>query len=614
MNQFEFNFSLEVLNHLGRGLYRNFTTVIAEVVSNSWDAEATKVHINIDSDKKMMTIQDNGKGMDGDEFVERFLNIGYTRRKDKENVSKRKVLGRKGIGKLAVLSASNKVTIITKKKDSEHVGGVIDNGELDEQIEKKDGKYKLGPIDQNKKYFKDNETGTIIEFSDLKTSMNKPKLIKKYLAVLFNFSFSFPEQDFKIYVNGKVVSHEDLAELNEHTQYFWTDQGSSIREELKKRFNKNSDCGYFPKLEPLEVDGIKIKIGGYIAATTKPSYLKIRGTDGDFKAGLHLFVNGRLRQEDIFKDITSQRVVESYLYGEIHVDGFDNNDDKDNDIFTSNREGVIKDDQRYIEFLKELKKIQSVVLNDWGNWRREENEEKIKKNPKWPYELLAKDIKLAVDKFIKLPEDEKWKEYFYYEFMPRFLPKREMLQVIDPKTNKRSEEPVYREVFISHSSENKTQADFIHKLLLDCGFKPKHIFYSSDSDPNSESVIPPDTNLYDHIKKFYVNNLYRKPTVFFVISSNFYNSWDCCLEAGASWVTTESQKILVLDRKPKRPLNDDNHMYIEWKNLINDDNTLYRIFRAICKQHGKPKLDSSAFKSKVKELELLSKMPPNNPE
>ena len=93
---FHFDFSLEVLNHLGRGLYRSFATVVAEAISNSWDAEATKVEITIKNNK--LIVEDNGKGMDRSDFQGKFLNIGYARRKDPQNKSRRVVIGRKGIG------------------------------------------------------------------------------------------------------------------------------------------------------------------------------------------------------------------------------------------------------------------------------------------------------------------------------------------------------------------------------------------------------------------------------------------------------------------------------------------------------------------------------------
>ena len=40
--------SLHVLNELGINLYSNVPAVLAEVVANSWDADATKVTIKVD--------------------------------------------------------------------------------------------------------------------------------------------------------------------------------------------------------------------------------------------------------------------------------------------------------------------------------------------------------------------------------------------------------------------------------------------------------------------------------------------------------------------------------------------------------------------------------------
>ena len=52
-NQFNFNISLSVLNHLGRNLYRNVITVIGEAISNSWDADATNVRSIPDVDTRL---------------------------------------------------------------------------------------------------------------------------------------------------------------------------------------------------------------------------------------------------------------------------------------------------------------------------------------------------------------------------------------------------------------------------------------------------------------------------------------------------------------------------------------------------------------------------------
>ena len=180
MSGFKFEFSLQVLNHLGRGLYRNFATVVAEAISNSWDAEATKVHIIINKEEKNMIISDNGKGMNHDDFQNRFLKVGYSRREDSNNCSKRKVLGRKGIGKLAMLSISSKIVIASKKDGEKEIGGIIDNEELDVRI-KEDEKYSLQGI-ENKTYLKSENSGTYLEFISIKDTVNNPELMRKYLA------------------------------------------------------------------------------------------------------------------------------------------------------------------------------------------------------------------------------------------------------------------------------------------------------------------------------------------------------------------------------------------------------------------------------------------------
>ena len=84
---FNFEISLSVLNHLGRNLYRNFVTVLGEAISNSWDACATNVWIDIDREKSTFSIKDDGNGMSSEEFQKKFLRIGYSKRKEYGNKS-----------------------------------------------------------------------------------------------------------------------------------------------------------------------------------------------------------------------------------------------------------------------------------------------------------------------------------------------------------------------------------------------------------------------------------------------------------------------------------------------------------------------------------------------
>jgi len=369
--EFKFEFSLEVLNHLGRGLYRSFATVIAEAISNAWDAEATQVDITI-NDKSLIVV-DNGKGMDNTDFQDKFLKVGYSRREDKSNKSKRNVIGRKGIGKLAMLSISEKVTIVSKKSKSEITGGRINNIKLDNEI-KRDGHYSLESLTTKELkemlWSSSKKTGTKIVFEKIRTNLNSEDIIRKYLATQFNFMFSMKKGDsFTIKVNDKAVTMEDLRELNENTQFIWYIGKKDKR--FGDRF-KNLDKERVIKDTHLQFEGKTIQIKGFVSSVRNASQLLLRGSKGDFRASVNLFTNGRLRQESLFDEIKKKTLTEEYLYGEIHVDGFE---DKKTDRFTSSREGIIKDDPLYQKFLKELDKMLVVIIQDWTPWRKELKEE-----------------------------------------------------------------------------------------------------------------------------------------------------------------------------------------------------------------------------------------------
>src|SRR5437773_2522781 len=134
--EFKFEISLSVLNHLGRNLYRNFITVLAEAVSNSWDAGAKNVWVDIDENGSSFSIKDDGVGMSAGDFQNKFLKIGYSKRKadGPKSAAGRPYIGAKGIGKLALLSCAQRVSVFSKVKGGEYTGGVIDNAGLDDAI------------------------------------------------------------------------------------------------------------------------------------------------------------------------------------------------------------------------------------------------------------------------------------------------------------------------------------------------------------------------------------------------------------------------------------------------------------------------------------------------
>ena len=130
----------------------------------------------------------------------------------------------------------------------------------------------------------------------------------------------------------------------------------------------------FKKTKKVSIDNHQIK--GFIASVETPSDLKIRGTDE--KISIDLYVNGRLREKDILRHIPTARIVESYLYGQIHFDDLDDEHDR----FTSSREGVVPDDPKFNSLLKEMENLLKIVINDWDIWRSEINQDGDSENPR----------------------------------------------------------------------------------------------------------------------------------------------------------------------------------------------------------------------------------------
>lgn len=369
MSNFTFNISLSVLNHLGRNLYRNFITVLGEAISNSWDADANNVWIFIDREKNSLIIKDDGIGMNSDDFQMKFLKIGYSKRKDgiEKTIGNRPFIGRKGIGKLALLSCAKRIHIISKTRTSEFIGGIIDNRNLDVAIDDDltPQEYPLEEIDHRLfNSLKDGvESGTIILFEQINDGIrNRIEYIRKLITLFFRFSLI--DNSFNIHLNNDLITLNELNELALSTQFVW--QINSLDDPyLKEKISATSEhIKQYKKIQS------SLPISGFISSVEKPSLLKIKQTNETVT--VDLYVNGRLREKDLLKHIPSTRIVESYLYGQIHYNDLDSGTDR----FTSSREGIISDDPLFISFLIDLKEnIINQILEDWDIWRRQINQD-----------------------------------------------------------------------------------------------------------------------------------------------------------------------------------------------------------------------------------------------
>ena len=118
-----FTIDAELLRELGERLVGKPHIALAELVKNSYDADATQVTIRFAPNKRSIEIRDNGHGMTVDEFKKFWMRIGTTHKKEKESRNfGRLMTGSKGVGRLAVQFLANKLTIITIPEDKNHKG------------------------------------------------------------------------------------------------------------------------------------------------------------------------------------------------------------------------------------------------------------------------------------------------------------------------------------------------------------------------------------------------------------------------------------------------------------------------------------------------------------
>jgi|688.fasta_scaffold91589_4 hypothetical protein len=371
--QFSFAISLSVLNHLGRNLYRNFITVLGEAISNAWDADAKNIWINFDKDESFLTIKDDGVGMNADDFQSKFLKIGYSKRKDGNEKTDRgrPFIGAKGIGKLALLSCANRVTIFSKKQGGDYIGGVIDNSGLDAAITDNlnPDQYPLEAPDVSliKTLVDEHTQGTILAFEGAKELLRvSDEQVRKLLALSFHFSLI--DLEFTIHVNGTPISVNDLQSLATATEFVW--KIADYNDDFLETCTNVKRSAAAPET--------KLQISGYLATVAKPSNLNVRGAES--RATVDLFVHGRLRERNVLRHIPTQRIVESYLYGQIHFDMMAGDGDSP---FTSSREGIVETDPNFQALMDYLKKeLIPKIIDQWDEFRLARGEDGDEENPR----------------------------------------------------------------------------------------------------------------------------------------------------------------------------------------------------------------------------------------
>lgn len=206
----KFIIDARLILQLGRDSIKDHTTALVELVKNSFDADASKVEVEIYSkgENKFIRIADNGFGMTSKEIEDNWLRIGYSEKK-KSKVSKkgRRKTGEKGIGRIASDRLGSNLRMLSKSSTDTLQGLEINWDNFDvsnkalEDIEIKDvndGIIKI-PIKENEL---PRSTGTEMMISSLRTEWEELD-IKNLYQELSYFSPIFSDE-FEIEIKNDI--------------------------------------------------------------------------------------------------------------------------------------------------------------------------------------------------------------------------------------------------------------------------------------------------------------------------------------------------------------------------------------------------------------------------
>jgi uncharacterized protein (TIGR02391 family) len=347
-NELRMTFDPNTIEHLGVRLYSTLPTVLAELIANSHDADAEHVflRLNDENENKEIVIEDDGIGMSFDEINEKFLRIGRARRVEEgaQTTAKgRKIIGKKGLGKLSFFGISHEIEIFTKKDEKENVFKMKwadlkkEKNEYMPEIVKKDAKCKKA------------DHGTMIILRAIQREHHfKEKELADSLAKMFIIDSNF---EISVQRNNdspiKVTNEERYADLEKQVEW-------RIPDDLQYKD-----------------DYIKSgRIIGNLIATKKPIPPKTN------MRGVVLFARKKMvNHPEYFSDSTSSHFF-SYLTGWLEIDFID---DLDDDVIATNRQSLNWNHKEMQELRGHLRDMVNWLEKDWRKKREEMRDKEVTK-------------------------------------------------------------------------------------------------------------------------------------------------------------------------------------------------------------------------------------------
>lgn len=571
MKKYRINVDPRILELLGPNLYTNIYYVLAELIANAYDADAKNVYIIANKDD--ITVEDDGHGMSYDHGdVANYLNVAaVSRTNEKESFSRsgaRRKMGRKGVGKLAALSVSENVDVLTVA-DGEKSGFVLS------RRPEEDSTLKAIP-DEDVRFDHVNEHGSAIV-------MRNPqyRLHKTLAAVKRNLLKIFPliNADFRIHV----IRGNEQEVIDDFDKNVMGELGTLIT--LGKDYSSLCDLvpDLYPKkraelVEAREAKSIplvltdnqgaeheyNIDIVGWIGTykTTKGRKAEMTDFPDNF---ISLFANKKLGEFNILPMVGQNKLNEVYVVGQLHIDLFELSELPD--MALSNRQGYKSDDPRYMAVLDYVRKdLLAEILRkremfaDLGKAKKKlEKQDALKEDE-------AK-LRRGIDTFRKRASEEVARTLLE---LGTGLTRETIEAAVTKSINDNSPDlglksivdSQKKKILISQTYPDKPFADIVYQMLVYNNVPPEDILYTNCDDEVCR--VPEGRGVYDYLRDFFVES-YSTQKIFaiFVTSENTKISWGAITEVGAAWITQIDHKIFNIHPfRPEHPLNDE----VQWQN------------------------------------------------
>ena len=380
----------QIFKHLGLQMYSGAVPAISELISNAYDAMAKNVWIEIPVGRSIqqsdvIIVKDDGHGMTYQECISSYLMAGRNRRlqgqewaREYNNLSPRRVQGRKGIGKFGVFGIADRITIRTIGVDNNIAHFALDFPKLTASPNFTDmGGYLAETLSEDGRITEE-LLGTTVTLSQLKIrrAINEDQFkrsIARRLLVL--------NDDFTVHVNGIPVSRQEIP--------------------LQFRFPENSGEWAIAEL----ANGQQIQWwAGFCEDTITV----------EEQRGFVVYVRGKLAQTpwvfDLSGGVWGQHGMQ-YFTGEIQADFLD----ESVDLISTDR-GTVRWEDPIAVPLKEWgrKKVRQ-LLTEWADKRREAKAKSPKINMYLEQaenlpERERRVFKTVVDRICAIPQLDKDRE------------------------------------------------------------------------------------------------------------------------------------------------------------------------------------------------------------